>query len=313
MASTLLGVRGGILVTPQLLYWFHDTVGQAPVGKAYRHDGDRVPVCFAFATYTLYQHAPQSWTCELLAAQVAAPIVIVPAAIACHTIQELARPGGDRELLSTVGKPTDRWHVEWVRRWTFPGLRWLARAHIQPNHVTWSGFGVVLVACWCLAQGSYWSGILGATLLYASWVLDCMDGTLARLTCTESARGQQLDTVLGHLSNLCIFGALIWAVYGAEPIWKGATVAVFLLGGIEVAQRLSVAEKTRRGHRHTTHLNRLRTFLDKINHRDYAVWIFFLAIVNGLPLFLWFSLVGVQIYWLLQLWLLAGRYRQRFT
>jgi phosphatidylglycerophosphate synthase len=140
-----------------------------------------------------------------------------------------------------------------------------------------------------------------------------MDGTLARLTCTESAWGQQLDTVLGHLSNLCIFGALIWAVYGAEPIWKGMTVAFFLLGGIEVAQRLSVAEKTRRGHRQASHPSRLHVFLDKINHRDYAVWIFVLAVVKGLPIFLWFGLVGVQIYWLLQLWLLAGRYRQRFT
>jgi phosphatidylglycerophosphate synthase len=206
--------------------------------------------------------------------------------------------------LSTVGKPTDRWHVEWVRRWTFPVLRWLAWARIQPNHVTWSGFGVVLIACWCIAQGSYWSGILGAMLLYASWVLDCIDGTLARLTCTESALGQQLDSVLGHLSNLCIFGALIWAVYGAEPIWKGVTVAFFLLGGIEVAQRLSVAEKTLRGHQHASHPSRLHVFLDKINHRDYAVWIFVLAVVKGLPIFLWFSLVGVQIYWLLQLWLL---------
>ena len=108
VASTLLGVRGGVLVTPQLLRWFYDTLGEAPMGKAFRHAGDHLPVCIAFAPYTLHQHEPHSWTCELLAAQIAAPIVIVPAAITCHTIQELERPGGDRELLSTVGKATDR-------------------------------------------------------------------------------------------------------------------------------------------------------------------------------------------------------------
>ena len=118
----------------------------------------------------------------------------------------------------------------------------------------------------------------------------------ARLTFTESSLGQKLDTVLGHLSNLCIFGALIWAVYGAGPVWKAVGMACFTLGGIVVAQRVLAAEKRLRTRHGTSPHGRLHGFLAKINHRDYAVLILFLAVVQGFHIFLWLSLVGVQIY-----------------
>jgi phosphatidylglycerophosphate synthase len=65
-------------------------------------------------------------------------------------------------------------------------LRWLAQYRVTPNQITVLGFLVALLACLLLAQGRYWQGVFGAFLLYASWVLDCMDGTLARLTFAES-------------------------------------------------------------------------------------------------------------------------------
>ena len=50
-------------------------------------------------------------------------------------------------------------------------------------------------------------------------------------------------------------------------------------------------------------------FLDKINHRDYAVVILVLALVNGFKWFLWISLVGVQFFWMAHLWLIRQHRR----
>jgi phosphatidylglycerophosphate synthase len=246
---------------------------------------------------------------ERLAAHLQTPAVTIPQDLFCQTIAALAQPGRDRELLSLVGKPTDRWHVEWVRRWTFPAIRWLAGRRVTPNHVTWAGFLVALLACTLIAQGRYWLGIVGALLLYASWVLDCMDGTLARLTFAESAFGQKLDTILGHLTNLGIFSALIWTVYGQSAAWQAAVMAVFMLGGITIAYYVAKkAQLYRASHGAVPH-GQLRSWLDKINHRDYAVLILLLAIVNGFAIFLWLSVVGVHIYWLLHLWLIRKHQR----
>jgi phosphatidylglycerophosphate synthase len=308
--TPVLGVRGGVLFAPQLLRWFREALGNTSTGKASR-TGDTLPVLLAFTLQDIGGTASEMPSFESLAARLKAPAMTMPQEMFCHTVRELAQPGRDRVLLSLVGKPTDRWHVQWVRRWTFPAIRWLASTRLTPNHITWVGFLVALTACVLIAQGRYWLGIVGALLLYASWVLDCMDGTLARLTFAESAFGQKLDTILGHLTNLCIFSALIWAVYGKEPLWQAAGMAVFILGGIAIAYRVSEKEKTYRSSSGPSPHGRLRGLLDKINHRDYAVLVFFLAVVKGFAIFLWLSLVGVQIYWLLHLWLIRQHQRAR--
>lgn len=300
----VLGVRGGMLCTPHLLGWFWDTLSETPTGNAIAQSANYGPVLVSGSPEVFRVYEPQTQTFGQFAASLQASSHTVPNHIFCRPVRELRQPGGDRRLLDTVGKATDRWHVEWVRRWSFPALRWLARAGITPNQVTWAGFGVALVACMLIASGQYWLGILGALLLYGSWVLDCLDGTLARLTFTTSAAGERLDTSLGHVSNLAIFGAIIWAVYGAEPWWHLATIAGLILGGMSIAHWVSQEAARHRPASEAVPDQRLRGWLAKINHRDYAVWILLLAVLDGFHVFLWLSVVGIQVYWLLQLWLL---------
>lgn len=297
----VLGVQGGMLFMPSFLGWFHDTLGEAAVGKAVLTPHDALPVAVSWNPGDAGTVATAHASLEGIASHIAQPAWCIPQDVFCQSVELVARPGGDRLLLATVGKATDRWHVRWVRRWTFPVIRLLAPSFITPNHITYAGFLVALVACWLIAQGTYWMGIGGALLLYASWVMDCMDGTMARLTYAESPFGQRLDTILGHMSNLAIFSALVWAVYGGEAWWKVAGAAFFLLGGILVAQRVSEWEKTLRSNQGASVPGKLHRFLDKINHRDYAVVILLLMIVRGLQIFLWLSLIGVQIYWLTML------------
>jgi hypothetical protein len=81
-----------------------------------------------------------------------------------------------------------------------------------------------------------------------------------------------------------------------------------ILGGILVAHRITEEEKrTRPVMAKNASASKIASFLDKINHRDYAVIVFILALLDGFRVFVWLSAIGVQVFWLTELWLLTGR------
>ncbi len=307
--AEVLGVRGGLLFTPPLIRWFQHYSSESTTSTACTMPTDGLPILLTIPAQTLQQKSAETYQVGKLASQLTALSAPIPPDLFCRPVDAFQHPRDDRLLLASVGKPTDRWHVEWVRRWAFPALRLFARLHATPNQISVLGFLVALIACGILAQGSYWAGIAGALLLYASWVLDCMDGTLARLTLAESPFGRQLDTTLGHLTNLCIFAALIWGVYGGEPLWKLGGVVCVIFGGIAIAQHVAKLEKQQTPQRSAPQESVLRNLLAKINHRDYAVVIFLLAVFNVIRIFLWLSMIGVHVYWVLHLWLVRKHLR----
>jgi phosphatidylglycerophosphate synthase len=305
----VLVVRWGVVYSPVTLLWFRDALGNAGRGQAVLPHEPFQPVFMACRASDLRSETG-SWTpFQGLAAHTRGNSHEIPADCWCPPVEELLRPEGDRRLLDAVGKTTDRPHVRWVRRWSFPALRVAARLGLTPNQVTILGFAVALLGSLLLAQGNYWAGLGGAVLLYASWVLDCMDGTLARLTFAESRFGQQLDTVLGQMTNLGVFAALVIAVYGRGKPLSAGIMAILVLGGILLAYRLDGMEKRLRPPAADGGTGKLQGWLDKINHRDYAVVIFALALVNGFKAFLWLSLVGIHAYWATRLWLIARHRR----
>jgi hypothetical protein len=75
-----------------------------------------------------------------------------------------------------------------------------------------------------------------------------------------------------------------------------------------VAHKLSEEDKrTRPARAGTTDSPRVTAFLDKINHRDYAVIVLALALAGGFKIFVWLSAIGVQVFWLIELWLILAR------
>src|SRR6185503_793923 len=70
----------------------------------------------------------------------------------------------------------------------------LARgAGISPNAITGASFVLASLAAVLLAAGG-WGGTV-ATLVLAGFVLDCLDGTLARATARSSDFGRWLDSI----------------------------------------------------------------------------------------------------------------------
>lgn len=74
--------------------------------------------------------------------------------------------------------------------WALVLTRLSARLGLTPNMITTIGALCCVVATWCFAVGSYWSGMaLGLVFM----VLDTVDGKLARCTITSSAWGNIFD------------------------------------------------------------------------------------------------------------------------
>ncbi|OLT26727.1 CDP-alcohol phosphatidyltransferase [Nocardiopsis sp. CNR-923] len=135
---------------------------------------------------------------------------------------------------------------------------WTAnRTNITPNQLT-LGAGVLgLLSAVCFAA-PVWTGstgwvwlLLGALLFHLSFVLDCMDGKIARLKGTGSVFGSWVDFVFDRVRFFgCVMALLVgqWAVTGSAAYLIAAPFVVFFdllryLNGSQVA-------KTRRLMRH---------------------------------------------------------------
>lgn len=84
--------------------------------------------------------------------------------------------------------------------------------HLTPNVVTVSSFFLYILAALLIVIGGSWS-MLAAVLLPLSYILDCLDGQLARYTGKTSKVGDYLDKTLDVLKIGIISIAMATAAY----------------------------------------------------------------------------------------------------
>ncbi|WP_127503469.1 CDP-alcohol phosphatidyltransferase family protein [Actinoplanes solisilvae] len=112
-------------------------------------------------------------------------------------------------------------------------LVWLVQPwrSITPNVLTSLAFVVGLASAYSFWRADYVWVLVGALLFHLSFVLDCMDGKIARLNGTGSAFGSWLDYVFDRLRvAICavgLFGGQYAATNNMTYLWVGAVV-VFL-------------------------------------------------------------------------------------
>jgi CDP-diacylglycerol--glycerol-3-phosphate 3-phosphatidyltransferase len=116
---------------------------------------------------------------------------------------------------------------------THPIVLVLAKTHITPNMVTWSGFIIILVATALAGTGH---------LFAAGWVIilsgffDIIDGALARETNQVTRFGGVLDSTLDRLSEAAILlGIMIFFLSHPE---KYADWTILLIGFTMIASFL---------------------------------------------------------------------------
>ncbi len=107
------------------------------------------------------------------------------------------------------------------------------RTRITPNQLTWGALVLGLVSAACFAMGDWRWLIAGAVVYHLSFILDCMDGKVARLTGTGSVFGAWLDFVFDRVRVMLCAAALMAGQYQrtgeTEYVWLVAVV-IFLDG-----------------------------------------------------------------------------------
>ncbi|WP_326768414.1 CDP-alcohol phosphatidyltransferase family protein [Streptomyces sp. NBC_01591] len=102
---------------------------------------------------------------------------------------------------------------------------------ITPNRVTWAALFVGLGSAGFFLKGDMQSLIIGAALYHLSFILDCIDGKLARLKGNGTVFGGWLDYVFDRIRVLFCALALMGGQYlrnGDERFLLAALLVVFL-------------------------------------------------------------------------------------
>jgi phosphatidylglycerophosphate synthase len=121
----------------------------------------------------------------------------------------------------------------------------LEHTRITPNQVTLATLLVFLAAMLTLALVPTWAGLLAAVaVLEFAYVLDCVDGQLARLRGTSTPIGAHLDFLMDELKAFLLVAAV------GVRLWRADGEAQWLLEGllalVAVAAAISLTTFLRR-------------------------------------------------------------------
>ncbi|MFD7296142.1 CDP-alcohol phosphatidyltransferase family protein [Streptomyces sp. NPDC059897] len=135
------------------------------------------------------------------------------------------------------------WTVLLVDPIATPLVRVTARwTRITPNQITWGALILGLGAAGCFAMGDWRWLIAGALIYHLSFVLDCMDGKVARLTGQGSVFGAWLDYIFDRVRVMACAVALMGGQFQrtGDLIYIWLAVAVVFLDGLRYINSLEI-------------------------------------------------------------------------
>ena len=127
----------------------------------------------------------------------------------------------DRELLNSAVKGSDGFFTTFfVSTYSKYIARWAARRGLTPNQVTLFSIAVGVLAAAVLRYRRARGWWRGRCSLYFAFVLDCVDGQLARYTRQFSKLGAWLDSIFDRTKEYVVFAGLaIGASRTGDPVW----------------------------------------------------------------------------------------------
>ncbi|WP_392751809.1 CDP-alcohol phosphatidyltransferase family protein [Streptomyces sp. LN590] len=135
------------------------------------------------------------------------------------------------------------WTVLLVDPVATPLVRFVARrTRITPNQITWGALILGLVAAACFVKGDWYWLIAGALLYHLSFILDCMDGKVARLTGQGSVFGAWLDYIFDRIRVMACAVALMAGQYyrTGEMLYVWLAAVVVFLDGLRYINSLEI-------------------------------------------------------------------------
>jgi phosphatidylglycerophosphate synthase len=153
------------------------------------------------------------------------------------------------EAYRRTAKPKDiPWNRFVARPLAAVLLPGLAPSRITPNQITFASLAVFLIAAAMLMALPGHGALIGAiVVLELSYVLDCVDGQLARLRGTSSPVGAHLDFLMDEIKAFVLVAAVAVRLWRADP---GPGGVWFLVEGLvalaAVASAISLTTFVRR-------------------------------------------------------------------
>lgn len=108
-------------------------------------------------------------------------------------------------------------------------VRLIGKTSITPNQLTVISFLLAVVSAGCMASTKWSVQATGGFLLLLSFLIDCLDGDLARLKGLKSPLGAMLDPILDRVGE---FAVILGAAVGG---WRASGNQEWLIGGIILA------------------------------------------------------------------------------
>ncbi|OJF12559.1 DUF5941 domain-containing protein [Couchioplanes caeruleus] len=137
----------------------------------------------------------------------------------------------DKALLRLAVKEKDDFFTTYaVSTWSPLVTKLCARAGLTPSGVTALSVLFAVASALAFWQASRPSMVAGAVLLYLGFVLDCVDGQLARYTRTFGAFGGWLDTMADRAKEYAVYAGLAAGAEraGLPYAWPLAITAIVL-------------------------------------------------------------------------------------
>jgi phosphatidylglycerophosphate synthase len=176
--------------------------------------------------------------------------------------------------------------------------RLLLNTRFTPNQITVVSFILGLGSALCFFKGGYGMGIGAAGLLLLSIWVDGVDGEIARIKFMESPFGAKLDIICDNVVHVAVFFAIgvgLYNVHG-EKIYMllgffaaaGSSMAFILMSEGIIAGKSTTGAGNDNG-------QEKNSLIDKLANRDFTHFLFVLAVLNLLPIFIWLTAVGTNL------------------
>ncbi|MEV7889260.1 DUF5941 domain-containing protein [Streptomyces sp. NPDC002817] len=148
--------------------------------------------------------------------------------------------------------------------------RWCARRGLTPNQVTTASLLTALIAAGSAATGTRAGYIAAGVLLIASFVLDCVDGQIARYSLQYSTLGAWLDATFDRAKEYAYYAGLaLGAARGGDDVWALALGAMIL----QTCRHVVDFSFNEANHDATANTSPTAALSDKLDSVGWTVWI----------------------------------------
>jgi hypothetical protein len=156
--------------------------------------------------------------------------VITPAQLTAARAAVAAVDEEAARLRLAVKERDDFFTTYAVSTWSPRVTRWCARLRLTPTVVTGLSVLFAVAAALCFWHASRLAMIAGAGLLYLGFVLDCVDGELARFTRRFDPYGGWLDTMANRAKEYVVYAGLAAGAdsLGLPYAWPLAIAAIVI-------------------------------------------------------------------------------------